>query len=126
MAAPNIVNVTSILGKSLLEDGLTTGPVQWITNAAGSNKVLKINSVVAFNVDGTNDSTVTAWIQGIGAGNQLQFDLAKEIPVEAKTSLVLISRDTPFYMQEGTQFVAKSSTNFDVSLIISYEEIDDA
>ena len=53
MAAPNLVNVSSIYGKTVGAD-LTTSIQGILANSGGSNKVLKINSVYVTNIDGTN------------------------------------------------------------------------
>ena len=52
MANPNIVSVTSILGKTdyLIPAGTTA--LVLLPNAASSGNVLKINQIVAANVDG--------------------------------------------------------------------------
>ncbi len=51
MAAPNLVNVTSIYGKTHGQD-ITTSLADVVTCAA--EKVLKINSIICSNIDGTN------------------------------------------------------------------------
>ena len=48
MAAPNIVNVTSITGKTAVA-ALTTATANVITNSSGSSTVDKLNSVVLAN-----------------------------------------------------------------------------
>ena len=52
MAAPNLVNVTSITGKTTAV-ALGTGSADILTCA--SNKLLKINSIIVFNIDGTKE-----------------------------------------------------------------------
>ena len=58
MAAPNIVNVTSINGKTF-GNVLTTSNVIILANGSGSGNVLKINNIVVSNVDGTSAADVT-------------------------------------------------------------------
>jgi len=50
MAAPNIVDVTTITGKSAVVDLTTTAATAVVSNAAASGKVFKINSLVVSNV----------------------------------------------------------------------------
>ena len=60
MAAPNIVNVTSILGKSVqatLDTTLTTEIL-----ACAANKVLKINLITIANIDGSSSADVSVFI----------------------------------------------------------------
>ena len=57
MAAPNLVNVTSIYGKTM---GASLGTSNTNMVICASNKVYKVNSIIVSNVDGTNsfDATV--------------------------------------------------------------------
>ena len=48
MAAPNLVNVSSIYGKTVGAD-LGTSIAAVLSNAGGSNKVFKINSIYVTN-----------------------------------------------------------------------------
>ena len=54
MAAPNIVNVATITGKSATVALSTTSATTLVSNAASSGKVFKINMIQVANVDGTN------------------------------------------------------------------------
>ena len=54
MAAPNIVNVSSILGKTDQYALTTTSQTTILNNAASSDNVLKVNMIQVANVDGTN------------------------------------------------------------------------
>ena len=56
MAAPNIVNVSTITGKSVT-GALGTSTATLLQNSASSNKVFKINTILVSNVDGTNSAT---------------------------------------------------------------------
>ena len=51
MAAPNIVNVATITGKSVT-GALGTSTATLLQNSASSNKVFKINTILVSNVDG--------------------------------------------------------------------------
>ena len=125
MAAPNIVNVTSILGKTAYDADVATTQSATLTNAASSNKLLKINTIVAANIDGTNNADITVYVTTAGATTAL-YHLAKTITVPADSSLVITSKDTSFYLEEDRAIRALASAAGDISLMISYEEIDDA
>ena len=58
MAAPNIVNVATITGKTNVIKSLTTTATNLIANAGSSGKVFKVNSIIAANT-ATSDSDVT-------------------------------------------------------------------
>ena len=125
MAAPNIVNVTSILGKTAYDADVATTQSATLTNAASSNKLLKINTILASNIDGTNNADITVYVTTAGATTAL-YHLAKTITVPADSSLVITSKDTSFYLEEDRAIRAFASASGDISLMISYEEIDDA
>ena len=125
MAAPNIVNVTSIFGKTAYDADVATSQSATLTNAASSNKLLKINTIVAANIDGTNNADITVYVTTAGATTAL-YHLAKTITVPADSSLVITSKDTSFYLEEDRAIRALASAAGDISLMVSYEEIDDA
>ena len=60
MAAPNIASLTTITGKTTYLTPSGTTAVVLLPNAASSGTVLKINQIVAANVNGTSavDCTV--------------------------------------------------------------------
>ena len=59
MAAPNIVNVSTITGKSAYVALSTTNATELVSNAASSGKVFKINMIQVTNVDGTNNCNIS-------------------------------------------------------------------
>ena len=122
MAAPNIVNVTSIFGKTLGAALGTTTTTDIL--ACGSNKLIKINSIIASNVDGSNGATVTCYFWDNSAATR--YALAFTITVPADSTLVIVGKDNPIYLEESDQIEAGASASGDINLIISYEEIDDA
>ena len=125
MAAPNIVSVTSIYGKTAYDADVATSQSATLTNAASSNKLLKINTIIAANIDGTNDADISVTTTLAGS-NTVLFYLAKTITVPADSTLVIISKDTSFYLEEDRAIRAWASVAGDISLMISYDEIDDA
>ena len=62
MSAPNIVNVATITAKTATALLTGTSVVPAVNNPASSGKVMKINSLIISNVDGTNSATVTVAI----------------------------------------------------------------
>lgn len=118
MAAPNIVNVTTITGKTV-GAALTTSSADIVTNAAASGKVFKINAIYVSNVDGTNNADVTVGF--FDASASATYELANTITVPADASLDLISKH--IYLEEGDKITALASANSDLEIIVSYEEI---
>jgi hypothetical protein len=122
MAAPNIVGVTSIYGKTMGAALGTTTTTDILT--CTSNKVLKINSIIVSNVDGTNSANVTVNFYDSSASGR--YALASTIAVPANATLIVLGKDSPIYLEEGDQIEAGASATSDLHIIISYEELDDA
>ena len=118
MAAPNIVNVTSILGKTSVAS-LTTSEAAIVNNASASNTVLKINSLTVANIDGTNNADVTLVVKR----SSTNYALASTITVPADTTLVVISKENTIYLEEGDGIYGLASANGDLQVVCSYEEI---
>jgi hypothetical protein len=118
MANPNIVGVTSILGKTTVLD-VTTTITNLVSNDTGSNKVFKINSLIIANIDGVNAADITVDL----FRSSVSYKLASTITVPADASLVVISKDTSLYLEEGDIIRCQASVNGDLQAICSYEEI---
>lgn len=122
MAAPNIVNVTSIYGKTMGAALSTTTTTDILTCAA--DKVLKINSIIVANIDGTNNADATVYFYDSSAATR--YALANTITVPADATLLVLTKDAPLYLEESDQIEAGASAIGDLQIIISYEELDDA
>jgi hypothetical protein len=123
MTAPNIVNVTTITGKTNVVDLTTTNATLVVENTAGSNKVFKINSLVVSNVDGTNaaDITVSLYSEDNIGGTATQIVSTVSVPADA--SLVVIDKNTSIYLEEDKSIGATAGSASDLKIVCSYEEI---
>ena len=127
MANPNIVSVTSILGGNAGWNLSATPTTTLMTVDTG--KVVKLNSIIVSNVDGTNAADVSVFIDGLGTGAtgvtttgaDATVYIAKTISVPADATLVLL--DTPIYMMEGDILKGGASAASDLDLLVSYEVI---
>ena len=122
MAAPNLVNVSSILGKSNGVQLDTTTTTDIISCA--SDKLVKVNSIIVANIDGTNSADATVYFYDNSASHRTA--IADAVTVPAKSTLVVIGKDSPIYLEESDQIEAGASANGDLHLTISYEILDDA
>ena len=118
MAAPNIVNVAQIAGKTAVMN-VTTVAANVVVNEAASNKVFKINNLIISNVDGTNSADITAVV----LRSSIAYALASTITVPADASLVVLSKETSIYLEEGDAIRLSASANNDLHAVCSYEEI---
>lgn len=122
MAAPNIVHVSSIYGKTMGALLGTTPDTTILT--CGANKVLKINTISVANVDGANNADVNVDFYDSSAA--VAYALAHTITVPADSTLVVVGKDSPIYLEESDSIRAWASAAGDLEMIISYEELDDA
>jgi hypothetical protein len=118
MAAPNIVSVATILGRTV-GAALTTSSADILTNSAGSNKVFKVNAIYVSNVDGTNNADATVGF--FDASASATYRLASTITVPADSTLDVLSK--AIYLEEGDKITALASANSDLEIVISFEEI---
>ena len=129
MAAPNIVNVATIIGESQgFELGTTLDTSLMLIS---SGKLVKINRISVANIDGTNAADVTVQVTkatrtsaATGASiSGATFKIASTVSVPADAVLVLT--DTPIYLEEGDTLKGGASVASDLTLFVSYEVIDD-
>lgn len=122
MAAPNIVDVSSIYGKTVggnLTTTLTTAHL-----VCPPDKVLKINNIITANIDGANAVNISVTFYDSSAA--ATYALASTIALPADSTLVVLAKDSSIYLEEGDEIRGGASSNSDAQIIISYEELDDA
>lgn len=118
MAAPNIVNLTALTGKTdVLALGTTAAAI--VTNAAGSGQLFKVNTLLAANIDGTDPAEVTVELLRGG----IAYRVASTITVPADASLVVLSKDIGLYLEEGDSLRCSANAAGVLQAICSYEII---
>jgi len=122
MANPNIINATSILGKTVFDADVAVTASAIVTNAASSGKILKVNSLIIANIDGTSAADITATIRN-AAGSVINSTIANTVSVPADATLVLLSKDTSIYLEEDMSIYLAASAAGDLSATCSYDEI---
>ena len=122
MANPNIVSVASIYGKTVYDADIATTTASLVSNAASSGKILKINSLIIANIDGSNAADITVTLRN-AAGGTTHSTLANTISVPADATLVVISKDTSIYLEEDMSLYLAASATGDLSATCSYEII---
>ena len=123
MAAPNIVNVATITAKTAYATPSNTSANILLANAASSNKVLKVNMLVAANVDGASTFAATVAINSKADGSGTSYPLASTIDVPNDAALIVTDKSTSFYLEEDRSIVVTSSTASKITYTVSYEEI---
>ena len=130
MANPNLLAATTALGTTTYLTPSGTSAVVLLPNAASSNQVLKINQIVATNVNGSAAVNATVSIYTNGAVAQggspsggTAFPIASTISVPANAALIVVDKTTQVYLQEGTSITVTSGTASGITYSISYEVI---
>lgn len=123
MAAPNILNATTITGKTAYLTPANTTANVLLANAASSGKVLKVNSIMATNVDGAAPYTASVGINSAAGGGGTTYSVASTLSVPANAALIVTDKSTTFYLEEDKSIVVQSSTASKITYVVSYEEI---
>ncbi len=116
MAAPNIVAVSNILGKTSVQ-AITTSATAIVTNSSSSGKVIKVNALYASNVNGSSAATINVDLYR----SSTAYRLAYAVSVPANTTLDVISKS--IYLEEGDSLRLTASSNSYIEAVCSYEEI---
>jgi hypothetical protein len=123
MAAPNIVNATSIIGKTTYLSLSGTSATVLISNAASSNTLIKVNSIIIANDDGATAADITVSVHDAASGGGTAYKLAHTVTVAADSTLVVIDKTTPVYLEENRSITCTASAANDLDVVCSYEEI---
>jgi hypothetical protein len=116
MAAPNLVNMATLTGKTAVM-AVTTTATALITNAAASGKVLKVDELLVTNINGTTNATVNVDIYR----STTAYRIAYLMTVPAGATLDIISNR--IYLEEGDALRLTASSNSYLEAVASYEDI---
>jgi hypothetical protein len=92
--------------------------------SGATDKLLKINSIIVSNVDGSSAADVHVRFYDYNVSTA--YHLAKAVTVPSKSTLIVLGKDAPIYLEENDRLQAHASAASDLEIIISYEELDDA
>ena len=137
MAAPNIVNVSTITGITTIISGVNTSPINTsgtpgtglecgittiVSNAAGSGKVIKINTVQVVAIGDTTGVDVKYFDAAAGLGNSVGLALTMTVPLYS--ALTVIDKTNSIYLEENRSLGAHRQANAGtLQITCSYEEI---
>jgi|GEM_PF-6596840 len=123
MAAPDILNPTSVKLKTFNVALSTTSATSLLSNAASSGLALKVISCRAANVDGTANCDITLKRHSAAAGGGTGYALASTVTVPADAALDLITEDAPVGLEEDSSLFATASAGGDIEITGTYLEI---
>lgn len=117
MAAPNLIGITSVVGKTQA-DWCPNTLTSILANAINTSEVLRINSLFVTNV-GNSDAAVSVNFQRSGLSYYITFN--NIIPVG--TTTVIMGKDNGIYLEEGDALRIAASSASTLQYVISYEVI---
>jgi len=126
MAAPNIINVASIVPHT---NSLTPANTarQGLVAAPATGEAHKINQIIATNIEGTNAADVTVELR-LADGTTFR-SIANTISVPADASLIVLDKTTSLYLLdtsvtgEPSMLWVTSGTANSITFTCSYETI---
>lgn len=118
MANPNIVNVSSILGVTLVTTLITTANTTILVNN-DANTVYKINVISASNTLPTSTAVLNLQVNNGSADESL----LSTVDIASDSTLIAVDKNSSFYLTEGYSIKGSSGTNTSIDLLISYEKI---
>lgn len=123
MAAPNIRATSGTINGKVAGLAVTNAAQDLVANAAGSNKLLKVNTIIIANVDtAAADEVLVTLIKGVASGSASTFHLAKNISIPAKASLDVLAGSV--YLEEDDKIQVQGvAASGDLEAIVSYEDI---
>lgn len=116
MAAPNIVNVATITGKTAVQ-AVSTTATAIISNSAASGKVVKVDALMVSNIDGVNNATCNVDV----FRSSTAYRIAYLMTVPAGGTLDMLSKYV--YLEEGDSLRLTASANSKLEAVASYTEI---
>jgi hypothetical protein len=97
----------------------TTAGVTVVESIAGSGAVKKLSAMIA-----SNSSAVDVSVRATIVRGSTEITLVAPTIVDASSSAVLLTRDTPIYLEDGDLLKAYTITSgATMDIVCSYEEV---
>lgn len=123
MANPNIAAATTIVANNAMVRLTDTNETQVVSNAASSNKVYLIDSIIVANVDGTAACDITLNLYASATNTGTATKLVHTVAVPADATLLAITKDCGLVLNEGESIYAVASAGNDLHVVASWKEI---
>lgn len=122
MAEPNLVNTTTIYGRTTGANLTSITATTVLNNPANSSKCLKINTVNACNYTANSASITVGYYNGANVTGT-QFQIVGVVSVPANSTLNIIDKSSQYYLEENTSLGATAGTANAIIVTCSYEDI---
>lgn len=122
MAAPNLINASTINGKTAGANLTSTGNFTALNNPASSGKCLKINTLNLSNFGASAANVSIYFNNGANLGGT-SFNIVGNVSVPAGSTLNVIDKTSQYYLEENTSIGATAGTANVIHVTVSYEDI---
>jgi hypothetical protein len=122
MSAPNLVNVTTVIGNTSSVSLSTTSATSMASNAASSSTVYKVESIVVANTS-ASAATITINVYSAAALGGTAFPIASTISVPAHAALIVTDKTTSFYLLENQSIGAVAGTSSALVVTTAWEQM---
>ena len=125
MAAPNIVGIATVTGITTTLSLGDTVPTTIVSNAAGSNYVYKINTIIGSNDSDAGTVKLTVKLCDAAAGLGAATSLATNVGIASEATLVVLDKASSIYLEENRSISVQADTASRCDVTVSYEQIID-
>jgi hypothetical protein len=122
MAAPNLINANTILGKTTGANLTSNTATTVLNNASGSGKCLKVNTLNVANYGNAAAIITVGWYSSANIGGTA-YAIVNNVSVPSGSTLNVIDKTSQYYLEEDTSLGATAGTANTLIVTISYEDI---
>ena len=122
MAAPNLINASTINGKTTGANLTTTSATSILNNASSSGKCLKVNTLNVSNYTGSAANVTVSYYSAASLGGTA-YAIAGAVNIPANSTLNIIDKTSQYYLEENTSLGATAGTANALIVTCSYEDI---
>ena len=122
MTAPNLVGITTVTGRIVGANLTTTSAASVISNASGSGKCMKINTVNACNWTNSAANVTVSYYSAAALGGTA-YPIVSNLSVPANSTLTVIDKLNILFLEEDNSLGAQATTANTIVITASYEEI---
>jgi hypothetical protein len=122
MTAPNLIGMTTVVGKTTGANLTSASATTILSNASGSGKCLKINTLNVANYGASPVGITINYYTGASLGGTA-YQIVANVTIPATSTLNVIDKTSQYYLEENNSLGAIASTANFLTVTCSYEDI---
>lgn len=122
MTAPNLIGMTIVNGKTTGANLTSTSATSILSNASGSGKCYKINTLNISNY-GVSPVGITINFYNAAALGGTAYQIVANVTIPSTSTLNVIDKTTQYYLDENNSIGAIASSANSLTVTCSYEDI---